>query len=103
MPRTIEWTTAFGRDRKRELKGRFGPQLEQLLTPVIRALAADEPLEPKHRDHAMTAEWKDCRDCHVRPILCSSIGSWVTTFCSSYGSGHTVSWGHRNPRSLVAQ
>ncbi len=69
MPRTIEWTTAFRRDRKRELKGRFGPQLEQLLTPIIRALAADEPLEPKHRDHAMTGEWKDCRDCHVRPDL----------------------------------
>lgn len=69
MPRTIEWTTAFRRDRKRELKGRFGSQLERLLTPVIKALAHDEPLAPKHRDHGMTGEWKDCRDCHVLPDL----------------------------------
>lgn len=69
MPRTIEWTTGFRRDRKRELKGRFGPQLEQLLMPIIRALAIDEALAPKHRDHAMTGKWQDFRDCHVRPDL----------------------------------
>ena len=69
MPRTIEWTTAFRRDRKRELKGRLGPQLEQLLTPIIRALAADEPLALKHRDHQMTGKWNDFRDCHIRPDL----------------------------------
>jgi mRNA interferase YafQ len=69
MPRTIEWTTAFRRDRKRELKGRFRAQLDQLLTPIIGPLAADEPLDVKHRDHAMTGRWKDCRDCHARADL----------------------------------
>jgi mRNA interferase YafQ len=69
MPRTIERTTAFRRDRKRELEGRFGPQLERLLTPVIRSLAAHEPLAPNRRDHTMTGKWTDLRDCHVRPDL----------------------------------
>jgi mRNA interferase YafQ len=32
-------------------------------------LAADEPLATRHRDHALTGEWKDHRDCHVRPDL----------------------------------
>lgn len=28
-----------------------------------------EPLEPRHRDHALTGDWKDHRDCHVKPDL----------------------------------
>ena len=26
-------------------------------------------MEPRHRDHAMTGDWKDHRDCHVKPDL----------------------------------
>ena len=26
-------------------------------------------LEPRHHDHALSGEWKDHRDCHVRPDL----------------------------------
>ena len=69
MPRMIEWTTAFRRDRKREQKGRFGAQLERLLSPVIEKLAADKPLEPKHCDHSMAGIWVDHRNCHVKPDL----------------------------------
>jgi mRNA interferase YafQ len=32
-------------------------------------LARDVPLDPKHRDHFLTGNWKDFRDCHVRPDL----------------------------------
>ena len=39
------------------------------LVPVLEALARDQPLEPRHRDHALTGEWKDHRDCHVKPDL----------------------------------
>ncbi|MFZ9611571.1 MAG: type II toxin-antitoxin system YafQ family toxin [Methylococcales bacterium] len=24
---------------------------------------------PKHRDHSLTGDWKDHRDCHVKPDL----------------------------------
>jgi len=26
-------------------------------------------LEPGHRDHALTGDWKDYRDCHIKPDL----------------------------------
>jgi mRNA interferase YafQ len=35
----------------------------------LEALASDQPLDPRHRDHAFTGEWKDHRDCHVKPDL----------------------------------
>ena len=24
-------------------------------------------MNEKYRDHALTGEWQDCRDCHVKP------------------------------------
>lgn len=67
--RTIERTTAFKRDFKREAKGRHRNILDTELRQIIVALASDEPLEPRHSDHALTNDWKDYRDCHVRPDL----------------------------------
>lgn len=32
-------------------------------------LATDRPLEERHRDHALTGEYQDHRDCHVKPDL----------------------------------
>ena len=65
--RQISWTSVFKRDFKREKKK--SPQLETLLSPILSALAADAPLEPRHYDHALTGDWKDYRDCHVKPDL----------------------------------
>lgn len=67
--RTIEWTGRFKRDFKRELKGQHGRLLDGLLTEVLPVLQADEPLAERHRDHALTGDWKDHRDCHIRPDL----------------------------------
>ena len=36
---------------------------------VVRALVSDEPLEQRHRDHALSGPWADFRDCHIRPDL----------------------------------
>jgi mRNA interferase YafQ len=36
---------------------------------VVTALAKDDPLEERLRDHALTGEWKDHRDCHIKPDL----------------------------------
>jgi mRNA interferase YafQ len=43
--------------------------LDAELMPIVKALASDLPLEPRHRDHALTGDWKDHRDCHVKPDL----------------------------------
>ncbi|GHD07076.1 type II toxin-antitoxin system YafQ family toxin [Tianweitania populi] len=67
--RTIERTSQFKRDYKREAKGRYGASLDADLTLVLTALAYDSLLEPRHRDHALTGSWKDFRDCHIRPDL----------------------------------
>ena len=67
--RTIERTGQFKRDWKRESKGRHAASLPTAFVAVVTSLANDLPLEPRHRDHALTGNWKDHRDCHVRPDL----------------------------------
>ena len=67
--RTIERFGRFKRDYKREKKGPHAKTLDAALIPVIEALASDEPLESRHRDHALTGDWRDHRDCHVKPDL----------------------------------
>ena len=67
--RTIERTGAFKRDYKREAKGRHKTTLDADLVPVLSALADDLPLETRQQDHALTGNWKDFRDCHLKPDL----------------------------------
>lgn len=67
--RTIERTSQFKRDFKREMKGRHASTLAQALAATLNALVDDKPLEPRYRDHALSGDWKDHRDCHIRPDL----------------------------------
>jgi len=67
--RNILESGAFKHDIKREAKGRHGKTLVALLHPVLVALAMDAPLEPRYRDHALTHNWRGCRDCHIKPDL----------------------------------
>ena len=55
-------TKQFQQDLKRSTKR--GQNL-QLLTDVIRKLAAGEPLPEKNRDHALKGEYAGCRECHI--------------------------------------
>ncbi|RTL52288.1 MAG: type II toxin-antitoxin system YafQ family toxin [Rhodocyclaceae bacterium] len=67
--RKIDPTGQFRRDYKREAKGQHQATLDADLELVLEPLACDQPLESRHRDHALTGEWKDHRDCHVKPDL----------------------------------
>jgi mRNA interferase YafQ len=67
--REVKYTTRFRRDYKREKSGRHGRRLDALLMEVVNMLAADQPLPPRNVDHSLQGEWKDFRDCHVRPDL----------------------------------
>lgn len=67
--RTIEQTGQFKRDYKREAKGSRGQMLASDFVAIVTSLANDQPLADKHRDHALTGEWKDHRDCHIKPDL----------------------------------
>ncbi|MCI5223161.1 MAG: type II toxin-antitoxin system YafQ family toxin [Candidatus Electrothrix sp. AR4] len=62
--RRISQTRQFSRDLKRVAKR--GKNLDKL-KQVVTLLAKDRPLEPRHREHALTGNWKHSRDCHIEP------------------------------------
>ena len=67
--RTIERFTQFKRDFKREAKGRHRDTLASEFVAIISALANDESLPERCRDHALIGDWNDHRDCHINPDL----------------------------------
>lgn len=67
--RRIERTGQFKRDYKREARGPHRTTRARDFVEVLRMLAYDEPLAGKQRDHALTGEWQDHRDCHIKPDL----------------------------------
>jgi mRNA interferase YafQ len=67
--RTIERTGQFKRDYKRESKGRHRATFDADLVVVLKLLANDLPLQARLCDHALSGEWKDFRDCHIKPDL----------------------------------
>jgi mRNA interferase YafQ len=67
--RTIERSTRFKRDYKRESKGPYRSTVDADLMAIVGRLAADESLEPKYKDHSLSGDWDGYRDCHVHPDL----------------------------------
>jgi mRNA interferase YafQ len=67
--RRIERTNAFRRDFKREKSGHHRRELEAVLTFAISLLAEDKPLPERNRDHALGGDWRDHRECHLKPDL----------------------------------
>ena len=45
-----------------------------LLEEVVNKLANQETLEAKYHDHALTGEYRDFRECHVKP-------DWLLVYC----------------------
>lgn len=67
--RTIDRSSAFKRDYKREAKGRYRATLDDDLKPVLVALATDQPLDVRYRDHDLSGDWAGYRECHIKPDL----------------------------------
>jgi mRNA interferase YafQ len=67
--RTIKYTAKFKRDYRREKSGVLGKKLDGLIAQAVELLANDRPLPPHYVDHQLKGEWKDFRDCHLRPDL----------------------------------
>jgi len=85
--RTIEYTSQFRRDYKRIVKGKYKSIFIDKLKPIVKEfandsrlevnewksivekLANDNPLEARYCDHPLSNNWKDHRDCHIRPDL----------------------------------
>lgn len=64
MKYIVKPTAKFQKDLKKAEKR--GYRIE-LLTDVIKLLAADGPLPEKYHDHALTGNYIDCRECHITP------------------------------------
>ncbi len=67
--RTIERTSAFKKDYKRVKATPRHKNIETLLEEIVSLLALDRALEEKHSDHALAGEWKDHRECQLKPDL----------------------------------
>jgi len=67
--REIEYTAQFKRDYKREKKSNHYKNFDKNFLDVVKLLAQDKPLLERYRDHALAGEWKDHRDCHIKPDL----------------------------------
>jgi len=63
-PRALVTTKSFERNLKRLRKR--GKDIDRLWD-VVEALRLGRPLQPRHRDHALTGKWQGFRDCHVEP------------------------------------
>lgn len=57
-------TNQFEKDFKRVLKR--GKDKEKIVA-VMKRLISQEPLEPKHKDHNLTGNYIDRRECHIEP------------------------------------
>jgi mRNA interferase YafQ len=67
--RTIKWTNAIRRDYKRIQANARNKDIETLLPEIVGLLAVDRPLPEKHRDHLLSGNWKEHRECHLKPDL----------------------------------
>ena len=62
--RRLKTTKPLEHDLKRNKKR--GKQLDKLWA-VVEQLLKDEPLEPKHRAHTLSGQWRSFRECHIEP------------------------------------
>ena len=67
--RIVKHTSRFRRDYRREQSGQHSKRLDALLMETVNMLAKDEQLPRRYFDHALSGEWSDHRDCHIRPDL----------------------------------
>ncbi len=65
----IDRSSAFKRDYKREIKGRYRATIDDDLKQVLVALATDQPLDARCRDHDLSGDWAGYRECHVKADL----------------------------------
>ena len=61
---SVKPTTKFQKDVK--LAASRGYDIN-LLTAIIKKLAAGEPLSKKNRDHPLKGNYQGCRECHITP------------------------------------
>ncbi len=64
MKYSVDFTTQFKKDIK--LAKKQGKDTDKIFE-VVEKLANDEVLDAKYKDHCLTGDYKDCRECHIEP------------------------------------
>jgi mRNA interferase YafQ len=61
-------TPVLGAQFRRDVKlaQKRGKDMSKL-RDVLQLLIDGDTLPPRNRDHALSGEWKHCRDCHIEP------------------------------------
>lgn len=57
-------TNRFEHDIKRVKKQ--GKEISKMVA-IVDTLRHKQPLAPRHRDHKLTGNYKECRECHIQP------------------------------------
>ncbi len=61
---TIKYETTFKKDFKRIVRRGYNISL---LENVIEMLANEKTLPQKYKDHPLSGDYSDCRECHITP------------------------------------
>lgn len=69
----VSTTTKF--DKETEIIRKRGKDMSKL-GDIIKKLAKEEHLDPKHRNHKLKGNFKDRWECHVEP-------DWLLVYCKT--------------------
>ena len=67
--RTISRTSQFKKDYKREARGLHRSIFDADFAVLFSLLANDQKLPASYRDHSLTGEYTQHRECHLKPDL----------------------------------
>lgn len=75
----VNFTSKFQKDLKKAEKRNLDIEL---LKNIIRQLASEIPLDPKHKEHPLTGDFNGFRECHIAPdwLLIYYIENDIITF-----------------------
>lgn len=88
MKYNVKWTPHFKKDYKLCINRGFDIKL---LDEAIDILANTQKLPSKYKDHQLTGEWKDFRECHIKPdwLLVYSVQNNTLTLSLSRTGTHS--------------
>jgi mRNA interferase YafQ len=77
---TADYTNQFKKDYKLAIKR--GLNID-LLDDIIRDLVNEIPLPIKNREHYLTGDYKNCKECHIKPnwLLVYQIKNNILVLC----------------------
>ncbi|MDR0910356.1 MAG: type II toxin-antitoxin system YafQ family toxin [Spirochaetaceae bacterium] len=89
---SLVYTTKFRRDLKlQEKRGKDRSKIDA----ILKKLQQEEPLDPKYRDHALSGNWLDYRECHIENdwlLIYRIIRNELVLIASRTGTHSDLGW-----------